>query len=101
MNSPILELKQVSVTYSNGEIGLKLIDLKMKSGEAVLVAGATGSGKSTMAQRILNVIPHQINAQCQGEVLLEGISTVGLPPPTGWPNTCSSFCKIRKTCSSL
>jgi len=80
MDSPILELKQVSVTYSNGEIGLKLIDLQMKSGEAVLVAGATGSGKSTMAQRILNVIPHQINAQCQGDVLLEGISTVGLPP---------------------
>lgn len=78
--TPLLELKKVSVTYGNGAVGLKEIDLRLNRGEIVVLAGATGSGKSTLALRLLNVIPHQVKASTSGEFFLDGISTKDLPP---------------------
>jgi len=80
MDLPLLDAKNLSVTYVNGEIALKEVDLRIDSGESVLVVGATGSGKSTLAQRLLNVIPHQVKAKATGEVLLRGESTEGVTP---------------------
>lgn len=80
MNFPLLEARNLSVTYANGKTALKEAGLSVREGESVLVAGATGSGKSTLAQRLLNVIPHQIKADISGEVLLKGDSTEGITP---------------------
>jgi putative ABC transport system ATP-binding protein len=55
MYTPIIELKQISKTYTNGHIdykALKEIDFKVQKGEFVVVSGPSGCGKST----ILNII---------------------------------------------
>lgn len=80
MNLPLIEMKNVSVTYPNAKVGLKNLNLTVNPGESILVAGSTGSGKSTLALRLMNVIPHLVKAQCEGSILMEGISTGGLPP---------------------
>ncbi len=51
MTKPIITLKNVWKVYQMGEVevsALKGIDLKVKKGEFLAIAGASGSGKSTM-----------------------------------------------------
>ncbi len=75
----LLEAKNLSVTYPNGEKALDQFDLTVDHGEVVLVAGGTGSGKSTLAQRLLNVIPNQVKAICEGEILFSDESIENIP----------------------
>jgi len=49
--SGALEMHHLSFSYNgNGHLALKDITLKVEPGETVAIAGATGSGKSTIAQ---------------------------------------------------
>ncbi|HUU54112.1 MAG TPA: ATP-binding cassette domain-containing protein [Armatimonadota bacterium] len=45
---PIVELRNVSVTYSNGVLALSDLDLTIEQGEFAFLVGATGHGKSTV-----------------------------------------------------
>ena len=69
----LLELDDVSVTYvtAGGEIpAVRGVDLVVRSGEVVGVAGESGCGKSTLASTVLRLQPK--DAQVEGEVLVAG-----------------------------
>ena len=52
----MVELKDVSVTYSSGVDALHNVNLKINDGDFAFVVGASGAGKSTMIKLILKEI---------------------------------------------
>ncbi|HQR27626.1 MAG TPA: ABC transporter ATP-binding protein, partial [Nocardioides sp.] len=70
---PLLEMQGVSVTYGTAEGGLPAVrdvDLTVRRGEIVGVAGESGCGKSTLASTVLRLQP--ANATVTGRVLMDG-----------------------------
>ena len=52
----MVELKNVSVTYSTGVDALNNVSLKVEDGEFAFVVGSSGAGKSTLIKLILKEI---------------------------------------------
>jgi peptide/nickel transport system ATP-binding protein len=73
MNQPLLELKNLGVTYSTGggEVAaVRNVNLRLDAGDTLGVAGESGSGKSTVAMSVLRLLPG--SAKVSGEILLGG-----------------------------
>ncbi len=65
----MVELKNVSVTYSNGVDALNNASLRVNDGEFVFVVGSSGAGKSTLIKLILK----EVNPT-SGEVMVNGFN---------------------------
>ena len=52
----MVELKNVSVTYSSGVDALNNVSLKINDGDFAFVVGSSGAGKSTMIKLLLKEI---------------------------------------------
>ncbi len=73
VEAPLLEMRQVSVTYRSGEgdvPAVRAVDLEVRRGEILGVAGESGCGKSTLASTILRLQPD--SARVDGQVLVQG-----------------------------
>ena len=68
-----LEIKGLMVHYPEGRGSLEVDSLEVREGESVLVTGRSGSGKSTLLNSINGVIPHEIEAEEEGEVRVFGV----------------------------
>lgn len=69
----VLELDDLSVTYriASGEVpAVRGVSLSLAAGEAVGLAGESGSGKSTVAMALLRLLPR--SAHLTGRILLAG-----------------------------
>lgn len=65
----MVELKNVSVTYSNGVDALNNVSLKINGGDFAFVVGSSGAGKSTLIKLILK----EVNPT-SGEVMVNGFN---------------------------
>src|SRR5690554_5189245 len=76
--TPLLEVKEFSLSFPQYKDGLEPtyiqvirdFELTIHAGEIVAVVGASGSGKSLLADAILGILPD--NAEVQGRLLFEG-----------------------------
>ena len=68
----ILEIENVSASYTGDEKVLKNIDLKIRRGRTVALVGESGSGKSTLARVITGLLPPM-----EGRIVFNGAE---LPP---------------------
>ncbi len=68
----ILEIENVSASYTGDEKVLKNIDLKIRRGRTVALVGESGSGKSTLARAITGLLPPM-----EGRIVFNGAE---LPP---------------------
>jgi len=66
-----IEVKNLSVSYGEHSV-LRDFSLTVDVGEAVLIKGLSGRGKSTLLHAICGLIPSVIEAECSGEVLVFG-----------------------------
>ena len=67
---PVLELRDLRVTYQGGVPAVRGVDLAIGAGETVGLAGESGCGKSTIAAAVLRLLPP--SERVDGQVLLGG-----------------------------
>ncbi|UAJ79001.1 ABC transporter ATP-binding protein [Leifsonia sp. ZF2019] len=51
------------------------VDLRIASGEVLLVLGPSGCGKSTLALALNGLVPHAVSATLEGTVVVSGVAT--------------------------
>ena len=69
---PLIELKGVSKSFGNNVI-LDRVNLKIYKGEAVVIIGPSGTGKSTILRMIAGLLPVD-----QGAIYIQGQKRQGL-----------------------
>ncbi|NLW72239.1 MAG: ABC transporter ATP-binding protein [Chloroflexi bacterium] len=76
---PVLSVKDLSFRYhSRQTLAIENINLDLHAGQVVLLAGASGCGKTTLMRCINGLIPHSYNGSMTGDVELFGQSVIGL-----------------------
>lgn len=72
---PIIEFKDFSFKYrTQANSTLKNINLTINKGEKILIIGASGSGKSTIAKCINGLIPSSFSGKISGSLSVCGLS---------------------------
>lgn len=68
-----LQIKDLNFRYhSRTENAIKNITLSVDAGQVLLIAGASGCGKTTLARCINGLIPRSYKGEMSGEILLKG-----------------------------
>ncbi|MET7861419.1 ABC transporter ATP-binding protein [Streptomyces sp. NPDC005318] len=68
--APLLEVRDLSVTYAGGARAVRGVNLTVEAGQKVGIAGESGCGKSTLALALLRLLPAR--TKVTGEILLNG-----------------------------
>ena len=69
-----VEIENLKVTYLGKDKPSLVVDkLTIEEGEAVLITGKSGGGKTTLVSVINGVIPHLIRAEVEGKVKVFGL----------------------------
>ena len=72
----MIEFSDFSFQYkSQTSATLHNINLKIRDGEKILIAGASGSGKSTIGNCINGLIPHSLGGIIEGSLKINGVET--------------------------
>ncbi len=76
----LLEIRNLSVRYPDGTLGIRAFTLDVDDGEIVLLAGESGSGKSTVLRAVSGIVPELIKADVEGKVVFKGkdVSRLGI-----------------------
>jgi peptide/nickel transport system ATP-binding protein len=78
---PVLSVRDLHVTYrsASGPVpAVRGVDLDVRAGETVGVAGESGCGKSTMAMALLRLLPP--GTRTEGRILLDGEDVLAMKP---------------------
>ncbi len=76
----ILRFDNVSYRYPNVDFWtLRNVDLTIHPGQRVLLAGASGSGKSTFCRSAVGLIPHFHGGELTGRIFVDGLDTRSEP----------------------
>jgi energy-coupling factor transport system ATP-binding protein len=65
----------------SGRVVLRGVNLELKRGEVKLLLGPSGTGKSSLALTLNGLIPHHMEGEIRGEVLVNGRSTASTGVP--------------------
>ena len=75
-----VEIEDLYFKYEGSEEpALSEVNLKIRSGEYVLITGPSGSGKSTLCRALNGLIPHFYKGEMRGEVRVFGMSVKESP----------------------
>ncbi len=76
----LIQLEYVRYRYPDASAqALDDINLNIRAGEYVLLAGASGSGKSTFCRLLNGLIPHFYGGSLDGSTRIEGVDTRARP----------------------
>lgn len=81
MNSPLVECLKYSFQYKNQtQRALDQINLALQPGKFYLLAGPTGSGKTTLIRSLNGLIPHFYQGKFYGYVKIQNLDTIEASP---------------------
>ncbi|MFZ2097685.1 MAG: ABC transporter ATP-binding protein [Anaerolineales bacterium] len=81
-NSPALEIENLSFRYQRrDEFALRKLSFLVQPGEILLIAGASGCGKTTLMRCINGLIPRTYHGDLQGEIRIFGKSVADMNMP--------------------
>jgi len=76
----ILRFEGVSYRYPGAESwALNGLNLTLCPGESMLIAGASGGGKSTFCRACIGLVPHFHHGEWMGKVVVDGLDTTQHP----------------------
>lgn len=76
----IIEIQNLGFKYPLGdEQSIKNINLQIRAGEYVVITGPTGSGKTTLALCLNGIVPHLVEGELEGRVVVSGLDTSTSP----------------------
>lgn len=76
----VVRVEDLSFRYrSRTEPALKGINLSVEAGQVLLIAGASGCGKTTLARCLNGLIPHSYKGELNGRISLLGKDINGVP----------------------
>jgi peptide/nickel transport system ATP-binding protein len=78
MNSPTLDIRNLSATLANGVRVLRSVSLTVAPGEVRALVGESGAGKSMIGKAVLGVLPPSVRI-VEGSITLEGTDLGKLP----------------------
>ena len=68
-----LQIENLTFRYQRrGEPAIRDINLSLQAGEILLIAGASGCGKTTLARCINGLVPRSYKGELQGKLLYFG-----------------------------
>lgn len=77
---PLLSIEGLTFRYiRRSEPAIKSINLQLAAGEILLIAGASGCGKTTLARCVNGLIPHSYKGELSGKIFVEGRDIANLP----------------------
>jgi energy-coupling factor transport system ATP-binding protein len=72
----VIEIENLSYSYpASGDLALSKVDLEIQDGEYVLLAGRSGSGKTSLLRCLNGLIPHFYGGSFRGRVAVGGWDT--------------------------
>lgn len=77
----MIELKNISFSYANNceNSGLRRIDLTVKKGELIILAGKSGCGKTTLTRVLNGLCPQFYPGNLTGSYSLDGQDALKMP----------------------
>lgn len=70
---PLISIEDLTFRYiRRSEPAIKNINLQLAAGEILLIAGASGCGKTTLARCVNGLIPHSYKGELRGKIFLMG-----------------------------
>lgn len=78
MNKKIIELSNINLTYPNGKLALKDINLTINEGEFLVISGESGSGKTSLINTINGIATRFDNCSYTGEVFIKDLDNENL-----------------------
>ncbi len=80
MAQPLVWVNNLSFRYRDRpEPAIREITFEAQAGELLLIAGASGCGKTTLIRCLNGLIPRSYKGELNGEILLDGKSIANLP----------------------
>ena len=77
---PIVEFRQVTYTHFEKTLPTLVdVNLEIQRGSFTLLVGPSGSGKSTLCQLLDGIIPHLLEGELEGEVIIDGHPLANTP----------------------
>ncbi|MFC5751031.1 ABC transporter ATP-binding protein [Actinomadura rugatobispora] len=80
MSRPLLEIRDLTVSYGGGSVAVDHVDLDVHDGEVCLVLGANGAGKTSLLRGVGGFASSERGRVRGGRVLVGGVDVTGLPP---------------------
>ncbi len=80
INKPILQLKELSVSYSKGIYAVKDINVDVEKNSVTAIMGPSGCGKSTLLRAINRIHELYPNIKVKGDIFLNGKSIMNMNP---------------------
>jgi len=78
-NEHLLQVDDLSFRYRDrAGTAIRGVNLQIDAGKLVLIAGASGCGKTTLVRCINGLIPRSYKGEISGEILIKGESTRGM-----------------------
>ncbi len=76
----MIEIKNVNFSYKGSKFGrIKDVSLTVKKGEAILLCGSSGAGKTSILRLINGLIPHFYKGDLSGNVTVDGKDILKTP----------------------